>query len=355
MSCLSWNCCGLGNPRTIRELEGRINKEDPHLVFLSETRCRSRKLEFLKNKWGMHGLFVNPNGLSGGLALLWKNEVNVAIQSFSQNHIDATIGADQDNFKWRFTGFYGHPQVAKRMESWNLLRRLKGRDCLPWLCGGDFNEILRQDEKEGRAPKSNLQMRNFREALDDCDLADLEYSGFKYTWCNNQIEPATVRERLDRFCATAEWMNVFPNAKVRHLNTIASDHSPILLYLKDDCTKANMKVKKQFRFESMWLRKEQCSDIIKLAWEKTEEGCPFKTIASKIKDCRVGLLRWNRTTIGNVQARIRATLDKLATIKGNPITMESKQCESELLLELDELRNMEDDFWKQRSHKNWGT
>ncbi|KAK2978561.1 hypothetical protein RJ640_006680 [Escallonia rubra] len=241
------------------------------------------------------------------------------------------------------------------MESGNLLRKLKGRDCLPWLCGGDFNEILRQDEKEGRTPKVNWQMRNFHEALDDCGLADLEYSGFKFTWCNNHTQPATVRERLDRFCATAEWMNAFPNAKVRHLNTIASDHSPILLYLKDDCLKASQKAKKKFRFESMWIRKEQCTEIIKSAWEKTEEGCPFKKIVSKIKDCRVGLLRWNRTTIGNVQARIRATLDKIATIKMNPITEESKQCERELIMELDELRNMEEDFWKQRSHENWAS
>ena len=38
MSCLSWNCCGLGNPQTEDELVAMVRNKDPKLVFLMETK-----------------------------------------------------------------------------------------------------------------------------------------------------------------------------------------------------------------------------------------------------------------------------------------------------------------------------
>ena len=38
MSLLSWNCCGLRNQRTICALVKVINKQDPNVVFLMETK-----------------------------------------------------------------------------------------------------------------------------------------------------------------------------------------------------------------------------------------------------------------------------------------------------------------------------
>ena len=50
---------------------------------------------------------------------------------------------------WCFTGFYGEPETANREYSWNLLRDLSHRHNLPWSCIGDFNEIVRLEEKQG--------------------------------------------------------------------------------------------------------------------------------------------------------------------------------------------------------------
>ena len=75
---------------------------------------------------------------AGGLALLWK---------------DAVVGKGKEE-AWRITGFYGEPVTHKRMESWNLLRELNSRMTLPWLCFGDFNEIIRQSEKLGGSVRS---------------------------------------------------------------------------------------------------------------------------------------------------------------------------------------------------------
>lgn len=52
---------------------------------------------------------------------------------------------------------------------------------LPWVCVGDFNEILLQSEKEGGPARPMGQIMAFREALADCSLLDLGYSGNPYT------------------------------------------------------------------------------------------------------------------------------------------------------------------------------
>ena len=45
MSLISWNCRGLGNPRTIKALQKVIQREEPILVFLMETKLNKEKIE----------------------------------------------------------------------------------------------------------------------------------------------------------------------------------------------------------------------------------------------------------------------------------------------------------------------
>ena len=155
MNSLGWNCRGLGNPRSVRALHDLVRCWDPKIVFLSETKARKKRIERIKERNGFaNGLFIPCQGHSGGLALLWTREINLEIKSFGSHHIDAVITEETSNFKWRFTGFYGHPQTHMRQQSWDLLEFLKNQSQLPWFCFGDFNEVLLMDEKSGGAVRS---------------------------------------------------------------------------------------------------------------------------------------------------------------------------------------------------------
>ena len=48
---------------------------------------------------------------------------------------------------------YGHPEEERKAETWRLMRHLHACGTLPWLCLGDFNEILSSDEKRGGNPR----------------------------------------------------------------------------------------------------------------------------------------------------------------------------------------------------------
>lgn len=49
----------------------------------------------------------------------------------------------------RFTGVYEEPKMEEKDKTWKLMRTLKRQNNKPWLCAGDFNEILHSWEKEG--------------------------------------------------------------------------------------------------------------------------------------------------------------------------------------------------------------
>ena len=51
------------------------------------------------------------------------------------------------NDAWRVTGFYVDLDITSWENSCNLLRDLSQRQNLPWVCMGDFNEILKLEEK----------------------------------------------------------------------------------------------------------------------------------------------------------------------------------------------------------------
>ena len=122
MSILVWNCHGLGNLRTGKELEVVIRAKVPSVMFIVETWADEAKLQQIKRNIEFDNLFfVERNNRGGGLALFWQNFVDLSVDSFSPNHIDSIISKGKEDV-WRFTGFYGEPVTHKRLESWNKLR-----------------------------------------------------------------------------------------------------------------------------------------------------------------------------------------------------------------------------------------
>ena len=149
MSCIVWNCRGLGNQLAIQELVELVQAKAPAFVFLAETLADEVRLNYVKERIRFdHKHFVPRVTRGSGLVLYWRNDIEVEVISSSLNHIDVIINKSSVS-AWRFTRFYGEPETHKRHESWDLLRRLYGHNSLPWLCADDFNEVTKQSKKSG--------------------------------------------------------------------------------------------------------------------------------------------------------------------------------------------------------------
>ena len=156
MIIINWNCRGLGNHRAVQVLTNLVGKKGLTILFLMETKLKVSEMQSVKRELEFPSMLVVPSvNRSGGLALLWKNEMVVSTLTYSPNHIDIHISSPSQ-ILWRLTGVYRHPKERLKCETWHLMRHLWGRASLPSVCLGDFNEILSSDERNGRIPKPHF-------------------------------------------------------------------------------------------------------------------------------------------------------------------------------------------------------
>ncbi|KAL2942601.1 hypothetical protein RDABS01_030951, partial [Bienertia sinuspersici] len=167
---------------------------------------------------------------------------------------------------------------------------------LPWCVVGDFNQILYNLEKKGGSNRAEREIREFREALDECYLQDLGYEGEASTWWNRQAVPNDVKERLDRGVATLSWIELFPNVVVQHLAFERFDHRPIkLTYVSRN---------------NMWLLSPNCEKVINEAWSDVTEG----DVLSKIQRCSEALSKWSREEYGSVNKKVTMVRGMIAEL-----------------------------------------
>ena len=112
-------------------------------------------------------------------------------------------------------------------------------------------------------------MDKFRDALDFCNLQDLDFEGDCFTWRNNNYRvEGYIRERLDRAVASPSWRARFPNYKVINGDAYHSDHRAIHVQV-NPCNKPKWTggggLNK--RFEAQWLLEEDCANVVQQAWD----------------------------------------------------------------------------------------
>lgn len=74
------------------------------------------------------------------------------------------MNVNEESRMCHVTGYYGFPNRNDCNLSWNLLRSLVPANGLPWLCKGDFNDLLNSDDKKGRVDHPNGLYQGFRNA-----------------------------------------------------------------------------------------------------------------------------------------------------------------------------------------------
>ncbi|KAL5783938.1 hypothetical protein ACOSQ2_006330 [Xanthoceras sorbifolium] len=323
--------------------------------------CPSPIQKILKGEWAAKikvqlgfsgGLHVDCEGKSGGLMLLWNDAWDVSVLSFSRGHIDVVIKME-NNLKWRFTGFYGCPVPNHRTDLWELLRRLKAVNRLPWLCGGDFNELLHNEEKLVGNERTGPGMFNFRSIVELCDFVDLGFSGLLFTWNNKRGGSRNVQERLDRFFATSQWVNLFSGIKVEHLGFMFSDHRPISA--KFVCGGSNISGgrDRKFRFEPFWLKDEECYSVICTAWGGFASDVSGRGLRDKLVMCADRLENWSKVKFGSLKKAIDRKRCEINLLYDRQQTNQVLNVIKTRERELESLLSKEELYWKQRSRVDW--
>ncbi|KAK4259810.1 hypothetical protein QN277_006104 [Acacia crassicarpa] len=168
---------------------------------------------------------VDPVGKSGGLALWWSDVLTVNILFSSANIIHTSVMSAELTTPAYITFIYGPTDDGDRMLCWQEVRQISNNISTSWLCLGDFNDILSQEEKCGGLPRAWRRILNFKTIVADCQLEDLGYNGPSFTWCNNRDSPDTIHERIDKALGNLQLRQEFPSLQVFNIDPArASDH-----------------------------------------------------------------------------------------------------------------------------------
>lgn len=207
-------------------LTSLVRKYSPEILFLSETKSNQSEIRRVQDKLGFDkSLCVEARGRAGGLALFWVKEVEVMERKVEDHFMDVFVRSDGGR-KWRLTGLYGWSESGQKYRTWEMINSLGNGCSLPWVIGGDFNEVLFSSEKRGGNVCDSNNMAAFHDCLDKNGLKDIDSLGHPFTWNNRRTE-GYIEEKLDRCVSNDTWGSLFPGAFVDIITWDGSDHSPL--------------------------------------------------------------------------------------------------------------------------------
>ncbi|KAJ1686323.1 hypothetical protein LUZ63_017713 [Rhynchospora breviuscula] len=261
MSIISWNCRGSGGAVTIPTLARYLHSTRARLAFVSETKYSISQAKQRISRLSLRNSEVIPSvGKSGGIWLLWDDDVVVEVLERSFFFFFAKVQMYASEDPWLLGAVYAHPNPVVQGYIWDRIIYYSNCHNLPLCTIGDFNCILGLDEKKGGSTRFKSKNRAFASMVHRASLHDLGYSGPAYTWAKHQPAQTLIRQRLDRALANAPWVARFRHARVLHLPKYNSDHAPIFLTLNAKPTTVG---------ESDWAEFLQHLRTSTGKWEKT--------------------------------------------------------------------------------------
>jgi hypothetical protein len=189
-------------------------------------------------------------------------------------------------------------------------------------------------------------MQAFRDSLIACDLHDVGYSGDPFTWRRGRI-----RERLDRATANSDWLAMHPDASLTHLESIKSDHRPILLDTEPHVSVPNHSP--SMKFEAKWFKEDSFREVVETAWASAGSAVGNANVLAKLAHMHASLHAWDKEILQKPKRRLKNAQRKLERALTGPLSEENETIAKEqsalieLLLEQDEVH------WMQRSRANW--
>ncbi|XP_019160646.1 PREDICTED: uncharacterized protein LOC109157174 [Ipomoea nil] len=177
---------------------------------------------------------------------------------------------------------------------------------------------------------------------------DLDSSGPRFSWHRKLGDRITLRRKLDRVLWNMEAQLLFPEGKAHILPCTHSDHHPIQFSSAD--ISPPLRKDRPFRFEEVWLLREDYRDIWHQAWNA--HPCDIlgaiNQMATLSKD-------WNHKTFGNIFYRKKTIQARIVGIQASPRFGSDRglvKLEVDLVKELNTILK-EEVFWFQKSRKEW--
>lgn len=278
---------------------------------------------------------------------LWGVEVIKVNKQFI--HVKAS---NKGGLELHVTAVYGSSDRVKRRELWESLIEISASMTTPWVVAGDFNEILRIDERMGN--KANVRwarVEEFGNAINKSNLIELQTQGNSISWNNGVIGEGRIYSKLDRGFVNKEWVQIWPHVRLEYHPSGTSDHDCLILELR------SLQVRKApFRFTNSWLKRQDLRLVVERQWEIRVRGTAMYRFTKKLNNVKLALKHWARHNINTPTELNEATQEleqRQREQKEKPDCIETQNAVSDCVTRVTTLLQVEEEDWKQRSRVQW--
>lgn len=308
MKILAWNILGLGNKFSRDHLKNCIFNYNPDIIFLSETKSTIEKASFILRQMKYPNVWCNEDRIRvGGLALLWKDGMNLEFIHSSKFMVNVIITNPEANKEWFLTCIYSSTYDNDRQVQWSFIQEMGRNMSMPWVIMGDFNSTLYSYERQSYSINPTQSHPIVVNTITSLGLMDIPFIGCPFTWSSHRDQLNQVRTRLDRVVCLPNWMYLHPNATLKNLISSGSDHASIFLITNPQ----SEKLSKPYRFYEHWLANKTCKEEIKRRWSSNAQGTEAFKFTSKVRSVKKGLKEWKIKEYGDTYRKIKEAQDQI--------------------------------------------
>ncbi|XP_026455082.1 uncharacterized protein LOC113356225 [Papaver somniferum] len=264
MRVVFWNINGIVRDEAQGRLRELVKEFKPDIIGIVEPRVSvtSRSVRRFSIQGVNNSIIHNStNSRIGNLWVMWSlNIADPVVLNCSHQAITISVNGVHISI------VHASSDQVTRRALWNQLDM--GAQRVPWLVVGDFNCVLRNEEKKGGAIPRTTAVNEFSDWLDDNSLFEAESLGSKFTWSNRQSGVRRIISKLDR----------------------AVINEPRLA---------------PFRVQKMWFGHPDFKRMVEDSWKVPIVGSPAFIYPQKLKRLKIAMKLWNQEVFGNVNIRLK--------------------------------------------------
>lgn len=353
MRVLFWNVRGCNKLFKQKEIKAVLQENKVDVAVLLETRVRLGKSQKIQEKICRGWNAVNNYGFAnnGRIWVSW-NPRKVVIKEV-QGHEQALVCEVVDVFTGLsqiLVAVYASNTHDQRKRLWEFLKVHCRKRQEAMLIGGDFNAILKCEDRLNGNHVQQKDLEDFQNCIDEIEMQEVRAIGPQYTWNNNQEGEDRIWSNIDRCFANDKWFDAYSRVVVERLVKGVSDHCPQLVRFDRAVPQKSL-----FRFFNALADHESFSQILQEKWDIGQGEVNLRSVWRKCQLLKGPLKQLNTRWFTGVSDKIAGFRRELYEVQlqsqhGN---LSEIQREKDLLAQIEKWDKIEESIWQQKSRIDW--
>ena len=169
-------------------VEDFLKIESPDFLMLQNTKIKGETLlDLSRIKWKRNvGKVVSARGSSGGLAMVWSEEMFQLVSSFETWHqIYTELCHKINKISISLFNLYVLVHFLEKKDFWKYFVEINSPTNI--IVDGDLNLVFDPKEKRGRINNRDQMLPLVEDLIQQWDILDFKPKKGLYTWTNNKI------------------------------------------------------------------------------------------------------------------------------------------------------------------------